>query len=111
MAKTAFIGIGSNLGDKLSNCLKSIELIRRLPDSRLEATSDFFRSEPVGVEGQDWYANGAVSLKTELSAREPSARFAQSCVPDRASPHSMFVSSSQPPPHFRPQAPYTIVTV
>ncbi|MBL7211757.1 MAG: 2-amino-4-hydroxy-6-hydroxymethyldihydropteridine diphosphokinase [Desulfobacteraceae bacterium] len=70
MAKTAFIGIGSNLGDKLKNCLKSIELIHGLSKCHLVAKSDFYRTEPVGVEGQDWYANGAISLKTDLSAQE-----------------------------------------
>jgi 2-amino-4-hydroxy-6-hydroxymethyldihydropteridine diphosphokinase len=70
MSKTAYVGIGSNLGDKLSNCLKAIEMVDNVPDCRVIVQSDFFRTDPVGVEGHDWYVNGAISLETDLSAHE-----------------------------------------
>ncbi|MEA2038405.1 MAG: 2-amino-4-hydroxy-6-hydroxymethyldihydropteridine diphosphokinase [Thermodesulfobacteriota bacterium] len=70
MTKTGYIGIGSNLGDKLNNCLKAIDLIDRTPGCSVEARSRFFRTEPVGVEGQDWYINCAISLSTRLSAQD-----------------------------------------
>ncbi len=70
MAKTAYIGIGSNLGDKLENCLEAIELIRGIPEGVLLARSNFYRTEPVGVKGQDWYVNGVISLKTVISAQD-----------------------------------------
>jgi len=68
--RTAYIGIGSNLGDKLNNCLKAIDLIDRIIGSRIEAKSDFFRTEPVGVEGQDWYVNSVISLRTDISVQQ-----------------------------------------
>jgi 2-amino-4-hydroxy-6-hydroxymethyldihydropteridine diphosphokinase len=67
---TAYIGIGSNLGDKLNNCRKAIEMSGRIPDTRVTAQSRFYRTEPVGVEGQDWYVNGVISLSTGLSAQD-----------------------------------------
>ena len=67
---TAYIGIGSNLGDKLNNCRKSIEMTGRIPDTSVTAQSVFYRTEPVGVEGQDWYVNGVISLSTGLSAQD-----------------------------------------
>ena len=67
--KTAYIGIGSNLGDKLNNCRKSVEMTGRIPDTSVTAQSLFYRTEPVGVEGQDWYVNGVISLSTGLSAQ------------------------------------------
>jgi 2-amino-4-hydroxy-6-hydroxymethyldihydropteridine diphosphokinase len=67
---TAYIGIGSNLGDTLNNCRKSIEMTGRIPDTSVTAQSRFFRTEPVGVEGQDWYVNGVISLSTGLSAQD-----------------------------------------
>lgn len=70
MTETGYIGIGSNLGDKLNNCLKAIDLIDRTPGCRVEARSRFFRTEPVGVEGQDWYINCVISLSTRLSAQD-----------------------------------------
>ncbi len=70
MANTAFIGLGSNLGDKLKNCLEAIELIREIPGCDLGAKSGFYRTTPVGVKGQDWYVNGVISLRTVLPAHD-----------------------------------------
>lgn len=69
MVKTAYIGIGSNLGDKLGNCLKAIGLIHEIPGCGLMAQSYFYRTEPVGVKDQDWYVNGVIGLKTGISAQ------------------------------------------
>lgn len=66
--KTAYIGIGSNLGDPLKNCEVATEKIGRIPHSRVISCSPLYKTEPVGVKGQHWYINGAVSLSTGLSA-------------------------------------------
>lgn len=68
--KTAYIGLGANLGDKVDNCRRAIELLERIPGSHVTACAGFYLSEPVGVEGQDWYVNTVVSLATGLSPRE-----------------------------------------
>ena len=68
--QTAYIGIGSNLGNKLNNCLKAIDLMDMTPGCRVKAQSDFFRTEPVGVEDQDWYVNSVISLRTNLSVQQ-----------------------------------------
>jgi 2-amino-4-hydroxy-6-hydroxymethyldihydropteridine diphosphokinase len=64
--KTAYIGIGSNIGEKLMNCKRALELVDEVPGCRVEKMSDFYRTEPIGVEGQDWYVNGVVSIVTKL---------------------------------------------
>jgi 2-amino-4-hydroxy-6-hydroxymethyldihydropteridine diphosphokinase len=69
MWKTAYIGVGSNLGNKLNNCIKAIDLVGRIPGCRLTARSDFYRTEPVGVEGHDWYVNSVISITTGISAQ------------------------------------------
>jgi 2-amino-4-hydroxy-6-hydroxymethyldihydropteridine diphosphokinase len=69
MLKTAYIGIGSNLGDKLDNCLRAIDRVNGIPSSRVSTQSDFYRTSPVGVTGQDWYVNGVVALSTEITAQ------------------------------------------
>ena len=61
---TAYIGIGSNLGDKASNCRHSLEQIDQLPGCEVTARSDMFRTEPEGVTGQDWYANCVLEITT-----------------------------------------------
>jgi len=67
--KTTYIGIGSNLGDRVDNCRRAIDLMGRVPGSRLTACAHYYLSEPVGVCEQDWFINTVVSLATELSPR------------------------------------------
>ena len=67
--ETAYIGIGSNLGDKKHNCLKAVDRIGEILGSEVIACSDWYLTKPVGVEGQDWYMNGALCLSTNLSAQ------------------------------------------
>ncbi len=65
MKLDVYIGLGSNLGDKRANCLKALRMIDQLRDSEVRAVSPFYRTEPVGVEGQqDWYLNGVAQLAT-----------------------------------------------
>ena len=68
MSETTFIGVGSNLGDKLENCRKAIERVGEIPGCRVTGQSDFFRTSPVGVEGHDWYVNAAFSIEADISA-------------------------------------------
>ena len=68
--KTAFIGIGSNLGDPLQNCLDSIDRIGNIPGCSIIGLSDLYWTEPVGIEGQDWYINGVVSISAGISAQD-----------------------------------------
>ena len=67
---TAYIGVGSNLGDKLDNCRKAIELIDNIENCTVMKQSGFYRTEPVGVASQDWYVNGVICVETGLSAQD-----------------------------------------
>ena len=64
--KTAYIAVGSNLGDKLNNCFKAIGLADKIPGCSVEKKSGFYRTEPVGVEDQDWYVNAVISMRTGI---------------------------------------------
>jgi 2-amino-4-hydroxy-6-hydroxymethyldihydropteridine diphosphokinase len=68
--KTAYIGIGSNLGNAHDNCLQAIEKIKQIPGCFVISVSPLYRTEPVGNEDQDWYVNGVVSVSTNLSAQK-----------------------------------------
>ncbi len=68
--KTAYIGIGSNLGDSYKNCIEAIRLIGEIPECSVIAISSFYSTEPVGVKGQEWYVNAAVSITTDLPPSE-----------------------------------------
>jgi 2-amino-4-hydroxy-6-hydroxymethyldihydropteridine diphosphokinase len=66
----AFIGLGSNLGDReLMISLARAELAG-LPRTRLVAVSRIYETEPVGVLDQSRYLNAAVELETDLGPAE-----------------------------------------
>ena len=62
----AYIGVGSNLGDKILNCRYAIEEMSQLPECQVTGCSSLFKTEPEGVTGQDWYINCVSQLKTAL---------------------------------------------
>jgi 2-amino-4-hydroxy-6-hydroxymethyldihydropteridine diphosphokinase len=70
MTKTAYIGVGSNLGNKINNCLEAVVRIDEISGCRVTAQSDFYRTQPVGVKGQDWYVNGVIVLSSDIPARD-----------------------------------------
>ena len=70
MGETTFIGVGSNLGDKLDNCRKAIDRVGGISGCRLTGQSDFFRTSPVGVEGHGWYVNAVISIESDITAHQ-----------------------------------------
>ncbi|HXY53846.1 MAG TPA: 2-amino-4-hydroxy-6-hydroxymethyldihydropteridine diphosphokinase [Nitrospirota bacterium] len=67
MPTIAYIGIGSNMGDREANCMKAIELLSEA--GRVVSVSSLYCSEPVGYQEQEDFINAVVSLETDLSAR------------------------------------------
>lgn len=70
MGTTAFVGIGSNLGDRETNLRRAIELLSAEDGIEVVAVSEIRETEPVGPVEQGPFLNGAVQLETSLSARE-----------------------------------------
>ena len=64
----AYIGIGSNLGDKIKNCKEAINEVSRFEGNFIIGRSSFYRTEPWGKEGQDWFINCVIKLETTLDA-------------------------------------------
>jgi len=67
---TVFISVGSNLGDKLTNCKMGIEALTRNDDTREVARSPFYKTDPVDYAEQDWFVNAAFKLETRLAPLE-----------------------------------------
>lgn len=65
---TAFIGLGSNLGDRLGNLGVALERIAHLPGTHLEAVSHAYESEPAYHEDQPRFLNAVAKVRTGLSA-------------------------------------------
>jgi 2-amino-4-hydroxy-6-hydroxymethyldihydropteridine diphosphokinase len=69
---TAFIGFGSNVGNRLDYCDRALTLLSLLPHSRLGATSSLYETEPVmdgASPGPDWFLNGVVRLETDITPK------------------------------------------
>ncbi|MBW1615287.1 MAG: 2-amino-4-hydroxy-6-hydroxymethyldihydropteridine diphosphokinase [Deltaproteobacteria bacterium] len=64
---SAFISIGSNIGDKTDFCKKGIDGIDNLQGCRITDISKFYQTSPVDYTEQDSFANCAVKIKTEYS--------------------------------------------
>lgn len=66
---TAYVGIGSNLGDARVNVEHAIEQLGRFPKTRVSGQSSLFRSAPVDADGND-FVNAVARLETRLTAQE-----------------------------------------
>jgi 2-amino-4-hydroxy-6-hydroxymethyldihydropteridine diphosphokinase len=61
----AYIGIGSNLGDRKANHREAMERLGQLPTTRVARTSSLYESEPHG-NAKTWFVNSVVELQTDL---------------------------------------------
>ena len=66
MGYTAYIGIGSNAGDKVLNCETAISEILKIDRHRLLVRSSFFNTRPIGYTAQDWFVNSVIKIETNL---------------------------------------------
>jgi 2-amino-4-hydroxy-6-hydroxymethyldihydropteridine diphosphokinase len=65
MPHRAFIGIGTNLGDRAANYREAIQRISALPGTRVVRQSSIYETEPVGeVKGP--FLNGVIEVEVEL---------------------------------------------
>ena len=76
MPPRAFIGIGSNLGDRKANFLEAMDRIQQVPGTRIVKQSSLYESEPLG-DAKTWFVNAVVELETECSADELLKRLKQ----------------------------------
>ncbi len=64
---TAFVALGSNLGDPESQVRRGFAALAELPQTRLEAASSLYRSAPVGHADQPDFVNAVAQLSTGLA--------------------------------------------
>lgn len=68
---TAYIAVGSNLGDRLENLKQAHELLQREQNVSILRQSVLYETDPVGgPSGQGKFYNGVWELETTLAARE-----------------------------------------
>lgn len=66
---TAYIGLGSNLGDATNNVRQALLALDQLPATRVSGQSALFRTAPIDASGDD-YINAVARVITTLSAEE-----------------------------------------
>lgn len=67
---TAYLGLGVNLGDRLANLRRAVDLLGRTPGIRVVRSSRIYETEPVGGPEQPEYLNAVVEVDTDLSPRD-----------------------------------------
>ena len=70
MKNVAYIGIGSNLGDRYKNCTVAIDTICASESIRLLEQSSFYLTEPWGFKEHDDFINLVIKIRTSLSPQQ-----------------------------------------
>lgn len=68
--QTAYVGLGSNLGDRQENLRAALSELRGLPAITLMRVSSLYATAPVGVTEQPEFLNALAALETSLSAMD-----------------------------------------
>lgn len=65
---TAYIGIGTNIGNRLDNIKNAVSSLELLPNTKVLKTSKIYETDPWGYENQECFLNAAVKVETCLSS-------------------------------------------
>ncbi|MCW8832278.1 MAG: 2-amino-4-hydroxy-6-hydroxymethyldihydropteridine diphosphokinase [Colwellia sp.] len=67
---TAYIGLGSNLSEPITQVQNAIKAIEKIPHSQVTQVSSLYLSKPMGPQDQDDYINAVLALETPLTPLE-----------------------------------------
>ena len=68
MGETAYLSLGSNLGDRAANLREALAHLDVA--GRLLAVSAFYETQPVDVPDQPWFLNCVAAIETDKTPRE-----------------------------------------
>ena len=66
----AYIGLGSNLGDRESSIRQALDQLARAPETTVVRASSLYDTEPMGVADQPNFLNAVAQLETQLTPRQ-----------------------------------------
>ena len=66
MNKKVYIGLGSNLGNKVKNLARALLLIQDIEDVHLITVSSLYQTAPWGKTDQEDFINQVIEIETEL---------------------------------------------
>lgn len=70
MENRAFIGLGSNMGDRYDYLMQAIKLLDSHPKIKIVNISSVYETDPVGYTDQNLFLNMVIEAETDLSAEE-----------------------------------------
>lgn len=65
---TIYLGLGSNVGDRLSNIKKALRMLESQVD--VQSVSSVYETEPWGLKDQPWFLNVVCAAETEMAPEE-----------------------------------------
>jgi 2-amino-4-hydroxy-6-hydroxymethyldihydropteridine diphosphokinase len=63
---TAYLSLGSNMGDRAANIASAIAALRAR-GVRVTKKSSFYETEPLELRDQAWFLNSAIEIETEFT--------------------------------------------
>jgi 2-amino-4-hydroxy-6-hydroxymethyldihydropteridine diphosphokinase len=67
MQYTAYIAVGSNIGNPLQNCIEAVHKISKNDSIKITSKSSFYQTSPIGNIKQEWFVNSAIKINTSLA--------------------------------------------
>jgi 2-amino-4-hydroxy-6-hydroxymethyldihydropteridine diphosphokinase len=67
---TAYLSLGSNIGDRSKNLKEAIARIEQNPECMIAAVSSFYETKPYGYAEQDNFINAVIKIETDLQLVE-----------------------------------------
>lgn len=67
---TAFIGLGSNLGDGLCNLQAAWKKLGECNNIKLQQLSSPYKTEPIGIDSEHWFTNAVGIIETSLPPKK-----------------------------------------
>lgn len=64
----AYLGVGTNIGDRMQNLQDSLDALNLLPMTSVTDVSNVYETDPVGYDNQDDFLNIVIEVATELNA-------------------------------------------
>ena len=68
--KTAYLGLGTNLGDREQNLVQAVNALNAGPELAVLRTSGIYETAPWGLTNQPDFLNTAAEISTTLSPRQ-----------------------------------------
>jgi 2-amino-4-hydroxy-6-hydroxymethyldihydropteridine diphosphokinase len=68
--ENVFLGIGSNVGDRIQFLVEAVRKLRAIPATRILKVSSVYETEPVGVKNQNDFLNAVVLVQTSIDVAD-----------------------------------------